>query len=59
MDSITERIVKQLELKYLKARDQQIELKRETPLNNAVQHQLLDQNIHIFDGVLKDLKSIH
>lgn len=41
--------------KYEKAKRQQEDLRIITPLSNAVQHQLLDQNIHIFDGIVSDL----
>ena len=43
-------------LKYEKARQSQIDLKQQTPLTNGVQRQLLDQNIHLFDGILNDLR---
>lgn len=50
--------MEELILKYEKAKQSQIDLKQQTPLNNAVQHQLLDQNIHIFDGIINDLRAL-
>lgn len=50
--------MEELILKYEKAKQSQIDLKQQTALTNAVQHQLLDQNIHLFDGVLNDLRAL-
>lgn len=41
--------------KYARAKQSQQELKTKTPLTNAPQHQLLDQNINLFDGIIADL----
>ena len=50
--------MEKLILKYEKAKQSQIDIKQQTPLTNAVQHQLLDQNIHLFDGILDDLRAL-
>lgn len=44
--------------KYENAKRQQEDLQKEVPLTNAVQHQLLDQNIHIFNGIVEDLRRL-
>jgi hypothetical protein len=42
--------------KYNNAKRQQEDLKKETPLIYAAQHQLLDQNINIFNEIIEDLQ---
>lgn len=44
--------------KYEKIKEDQITLQKTIPLSNAVFHQLLDQNIHIFEGIIKDLNNL-
>ena len=44
--------------KYKKARQSQIDLKRITHKTQVAQLHLLDQNIHLFDGFIKDLESL-
>jgi hypothetical protein len=44
--------------KYEKAKQSQIDLKKETPLTYAAQHQLLDQNIHLFEGMIEGLRGL-
>lgn len=50
--------MEELILKYKKAKQSQVDLKQQTPLTNAAQHQLLDQNIHLFNGILNDLRAL-
>lgn len=44
--------------KYEKGLLQQIELKKQTPLSQCFQHQLLDQNIAFFNEMIEDLKKL-
>jgi len=44
--------------KYINIKNTQIDFKNKTSLTHAAQHQLLDQNIHLFEGIIKDLKQL-
>lgn len=53
--------VEQIEMlisKYIKVKKQQEDFIKKTPLTNVVQHQLLDQNIHIFNEIIDDLNNL-
>jgi transposase len=50
--------IKMLILKYENAKKQQEDLKINTPLTNTVQYKLLEQNIHIYNGIIKDLREL-
>lgn len=50
--------IEMLILKYGNAKKQQESMKKETPLTDPVQHQLLDQNIHIFKEIIEDLRKL-
>lgn len=50
--------LKNLIEKYEKDKQSQVEMKKYTHLSYATQHQLLDQNIHIFDVLLNELRSL-
>lgn len=44
--------------KYENAKRQQEELQKEALLSNEVQHKLLEQNIHILNGIIEELRNL-
>jgi len=44
--------------KYHYIINEHIELQKQTPLSNAAQHQLFDQNINLFNGMIIELEKL-